>query len=257
MSLKELLVSVDASTSGLERMRFALDLARSHDAYLTAYYSSPTVSESSEGSPGEMAEAIEQQFETELTARHLKGGWMLSGDPIVEDLVDRIKYTDLAILGLGSPGSGEPDPQGFKISDVVLSCGRPLLATPVSRLPMKFSKVLVAWNGSCEATRALHDAIPLMKGAQNIWITSIGPDGPALAKRAAAHLQRHGLSAAVDLNPPFEWDIGSELMERAAMFEADLVVAGAYGHSKLAENLFGGASNALLEQMLVPILVSH
>jgi len=129
MSLKELLVSVDASTSGLERMRFALDLARSHDAYLTAYYSSPTVSESSEGSPGEMAEAIEQQFETELTARHLKGGWMLSGDPIVEDLVDRIKYTDLAILGLGSPGSGEPDPQGFKISDVVLSCGRPLLAT--------------------------------------------------------------------------------------------------------------------------------
>jgi len=46
-------------------------------------------------------------------------------------------------------------------------------------------------------------------------------------------------------------------MERAAMFEADLVVAGAYGHSKLAENLFGGASNALLEQMLVPILVSH
>src|SRR6478609_3178671 len=107
MALRELLVSIDASDTGRERMRFALALAQAHDAFLTAYYSSPTVADSPEGSPDEIAEAIEQEFEGELGARKLRGEWMLSGDPIVEDLVEQIKYVDMAILGLGPPEAGE------------------------------------------------------------------------------------------------------------------------------------------------------
>lgn len=257
MALRELLVSIDASDTGRERMRFASVLAQAHGASLTAYYSSPTVSDSP-GSPDEIADAIEQEFEGELSARKLRGKWMLSGDPIVEDLVEQIKYVDMAILGLGPPEAGESDSQGFRISDVVVSCGRPVLATPISPLPMNlFSRVLVAWDGSREATRALHDAIPLLSNDQGVWVASIGPDGPALAARAVAHLASHGVKADVDISPALEVDVGSELLQRASMYNADLVVAGVYGRSKLGERLFGGASNTLLHQMLVPILLSH
>lgn len=258
MSIKEIIVSVDFSQTGRERMRFALDVARTHEAYVTAFYTSPTTTPVPEGSPSEIAEAMEAEFERELNVRKLQGGWMLSSTPVVDDIVAQIKCTDLAILGLGSPDSGDPDPQGFRIAEVVRFCGRPILGVPVSRLATSsFSKVMIAWDGSREATRALHDSIPLLRRAEEIWIASIGSTDLSWPRRAVAHLAKHGLNATVDTLPPYDPDIGSELLQRAAMREVDLVVAGAYGHSRLGEDIFGGASNTLLHQMLVPILLSH
>jgi len=257
MSLREIIVSVDYSDTGIERMRFALDIAQTHGAYLTAFYTSPTTSPG-EGGAAENAEAIEAEFEAALGLRGIEGIWMLSGTPIVDDLVHEIRFADLAILGLGSPESGDFDPQGFRIDDVVRACGRPILGVPVSRLsPGPFSRVVIAWDGSREAARALNDAIPLMRHAGSIWVASIGTAERARPERVVTHLARHGLTASVDMTPSYEPEVGAELLQRAALHDADLVVAGAYGHSKLGESLFGGASNTLLHQMLVPVLLSH
>lgn len=257
MSIKDILVSVDLSDTGRERMRFALDVAQSHGAFITAFYTSPTVSRG-EGDPDEVAEAIEAEFDVEVRSRDLAGSWMLSGVPVADDLVAQIRQVDLAILGLGSPDNDDPSPQGFRIGDIIRLCGRPILAVPISRLSSSgFSRVLVAWDGSREASRALHDAIPLLRKAESIRIASIGSGDRSMPERVVQHLARHGVDAVVDPMPPYNVEIGAELLQRAAMEETDLVVAGAYGHSRLGESLFGGASETLLHQMLVPVLLSH
>ncbi|MCX5494424.1 universal stress protein [Kaistia dalseonensis] len=257
MSIKDIIVSVDLSDTGRERMLFAMDIAQSHGAFVTAFYTSPTVS-AGEGAPDEIAQAVEAAFDLQLRTRELAGAWMLSDEPVADDLITQIRHVDLAILGLGSPDNDDRNPQGFRIADVVRSCGRPILAVPISRLSSsRFSRVLVAWDGSREATRALHDAIPLLRGAETIQIASIGSVERAQPELIVQHLARHGLTAVMDTTPPYEFEIGAELLQRAAMDEVDLVVAGAYGHSKFGESLFGGASDTLLHQMLVPVLLSH
>lgn len=258
MAIKSLLVSIDASETGQERMRFALDLAGQHGAFLIGYYASPTVDPSAEGSPEEIAEAVNREFDRQLGLRGIKGAWVLSEEPLVGDIADQIRYCDLAVVGLGSPDDLGPDPQGFQIGEIIRACGRPILGVPISRLtPPPFKRVLVAWDGSPQASRAVHDSLALMTGEEMVHIISLGSDGAAMADRLIAQLARHGIKAKFDTTPAIESDVGAELLQRAALLEADLLVAGAYGHSKFAEDLFGGASNSMLHQMLLPVLVSH
>jgi nucleotide-binding universal stress UspA family protein len=268
MPYKEILVSLDASDTGRRRRRFAIALSCRFRAHVIGYYLTPTVAGpewrkseqvNSDMAPDELAASIEQEFEEELRASGLDGRWMLSSDPLLR-LIEEIRYVDLAVLGLGDPGRFEPDPQGFSLGDVVTACGRPVLGAPVGVLPETCGKnVLLAWDGSREATRALHDAIPLMENAESVKVVSIGSGGnvTGVAERTVLHLARYGIAAAADNTPLLNLDIGSELLNRAATLNVDLIVAGAYGHSKVAESIFGGASKSLLHQMLVPVLLSH
>lgn len=258
MSIKSLLVSIDASETGRERLDYALALAERHGAYLLGYYVSPTVPASIEGSPEQVAEALHHEFDRQLDLRRLKGAWVLGEHPLAADVAEQIRYVDLALIGLGAPDDIGSEPQGFQAVDVVREAGRPILGLPISRLtPVPFRSVIIAWDGSAGAARAVHDALPLLTAKAEIRIVSLGADGMAKGERLVAELARHGLVARVDATPPIEADVGSELLQRAALYEADLLVAGAYGHAKLGEDLFGGPSNALLHQMLVPVLVSH
>jgi nucleotide-binding universal stress UspA family protein len=256
MPLKDMLVSVDMTDTGRERLNFALRLAKSHRAHLTAYYTSPTTGETSHGSAENLAEAAEEAFQSGLSG--IDGTWLLSADPLEKDLVARIRSCDIALLGLGDPERPQTDPQGFAIEDVVRSCGRPVLGLPVSDLPETFvTKALVAWDGSREAARAINDALPLLAGARQIEIVSIGPDGDDLAGRAIEHLRHHGIAAKAGRPGMLMDDIGSELLDRAEAGDVDLIVAGAFGHAPLTENLFGGATRSLFRQMLAPVLFSH
>jgi nucleotide-binding universal stress UspA family protein len=258
MAIKDLLVSVDASQTGRERMTFALNLAQRHRARVTAYYTSPTVGLEGEASASDLAEDIEREFEAQLGLHQLTGGWMLSNDDLSRNLIEEIRYTDLAVLGLGPPDARDFDAQGFPIAEIVVACGRPVLGIPVSQLSLRpFTKVLIAWDGSREATRALHDAIPLIQGAKEVSVITIGADAHGMAQRAVDHLLRHDVKASVATAAVSFFEVGPELLQQAAMLEVDLMVAGAYGHAKLTEDLLGGSSRSLLHQMLVPVLLSH
>jgi nucleotide-binding universal stress UspA family protein len=256
MPLKDILVGVDMTETGRERLDFALRLARAHRAHITAYYTSPTTSDTPHGSVEDLAEAAEEAFQSGLSG--IEGVWLLSGDPLEADLVAQVRCCDIALLGLGDPERRAPDPQGFAIEDIVRTCGRPVLGLPVSGLPQAFvTNALVAWDGSRESARAINDALPLLGGAKQIEVVSIGRDGHDLAVRAVEHLRRHGIAAKAGRSAMLMDDIGSELLDRAAAGDADLIVAGAFGHAPLTENLFGGASRSLFRQMLVPVLFSH
>jgi nucleotide-binding universal stress UspA family protein len=270
MGFKDILVSVDASDRGRERMEFAIRLAQRHRAHLVGYYTSPTTGLLTgealpHGTPPEtaaesLAEAAEQSFQEHLDLYGLQGSWLLSADPVAADVVRRIRVVDLAILGLGDPDRAARDPQGFAIEDMVLDCGRPVLGVPVANVPAQPGRcVLIAWDGSREASRALNDALPLIGEAEQAVVLTVDAD-PRTAlpgELAAEHLRRHGINARAQQAESGGLDIGGAILAQCDYLHADLVVAGAYGHSRISEAVLGGASRSLLRQMMVPVLISH
>jgi nucleotide-binding universal stress UspA family protein len=276
VGFKDLLVTLDPTDLGQERLRVATRLAQRHRAHLFGYYAFPTAGyiegpgsaaladgmpaaavERASGPAGDVAEAVQLHFEEELRRLGLAGTWLLSGDAVVADLTHRIRTVDLAVLGLGDPASGFSQLQGFRPEEVVLGCGRPVLGLPVANLPETLGRnVLVAWDGSRPACRAMNDALPLLAEAEAVTVLSIGP-APVTAEAAAAHLGRHGVSASAHEIADAGMEVGALLLAQAEHLRVDLVVAGAYGHSRLREAVLGGASRSLLHQMAVPVLVSH
>jgi nucleotide-binding universal stress UspA family protein len=263
MTVKDILATVDASEAGRDRLAVALRLTQRFGARITAYYMSPTV-EPGRRAPGavsyvELAESMEAQFAADLKSRGLEGRWFLSAQPVAEDIARHLRAADLGVLGLGDPDAPS-DAQGFKLEDVVLQCGRPVLGLPIINLPAETGRtVLVSWDGSRESSRALHDAMPLLLGAESVTVLTVDPaslKGP-VPESAAAHLRRHGVKAVAKETASGDLEIGMAILSYAEYLHADLVVAGAYGHSRLSESLLGGVSRTLLHQMMVPVLMSH
>ncbi|MBX6323123.1 MAG: universal stress protein [Rhodospirillaceae bacterium] len=271
MTIKDLLVVVDASEQGRERLRLGMGLAQRFGARITAYYMSPTVgtyrpepttgafSRDRERSFAELAESLEVSFAEEARRRGLEGRWLLSSEHAGPDIASHARATDIVVLGLGDPDAAT-DAQGFAVEDVVLACGRPVLGLPIVRLPEAVGRsVLVAWDGSREASRAMHDAMPLLAAAEAVTVLTVdarGLKGPT-GDSAAAHLRRHGVKAEAKETVSGALEIGMAVLSYAEHIDADLVVAGAYGHSRLSETLLGGVSRTLLHQMMIPVLMSH
>jgi nucleotide-binding universal stress UspA family protein len=147
------------------------------------------------------------------------------------------------------------------ISSLISDCGRPVLIVPrVESAALSPESVMIAWDASVPAARALGDALPLLKRARSVEIVTVPEEfrAPILPSGAdvVQHLARHGISAkfteiAEDL------DVGATLLSYASEIRADLIVAGAYGHSPLAAKLFGSTTGALFDSMAVPFFVSH
>ncbi len=258
--IKDILASVDATDIGQARLRFAVGVAQSLGADLTAYYTTPTAADADVPLEA-LAEASEEKFRALLRHNGLQGDWILGDAPLTAEFIRILRFCDLAILGLGDPDRTLADPQGIDIAEVLTAGGRPVLGVPIGPLPKPFpATAVIAWDASRGATRALHDSIPLLKTATSVKFVTVGPSDAGTARnsaRAIAHLAKHGVTAEADHRmPPFS-DVGSDLLDRAEGLEAGLLIAGAYGHSRLAERLVGGVSQTLLHQMLVPVFLSH
>jgi nucleotide-binding universal stress UspA family protein len=148
--------------------------------------------------------------------------------------------------------------------NVLLASGRPLLAVPYAgQFERVGDRVLVAWNASREATRAVNDALPLLRGATIVTVLAVNPKhgieghGDVPAADIVLHLARHGVKAEAAHTIANDISEGDALLSYAADLGADLIVAGGYGHSRARETVFGGVTRTLLEEMTVPMLLSH
>jgi nucleotide-binding universal stress UspA family protein len=259
MDLKDVLVGVDASDAGEARLRLALAIAREHSAHLSAAYVLPAAN--SNGA-AEIAETMEQRFREVARPQEIAGEWHLFAAGEGDTLVGLLKTVDLAVFGQDS--SDHRAPSGFRPEDLVMAGGRPLLVVPYAgAFGAVGRRVLVAWDGTREASRALHDALPIIAGAETVVVVTVRTDEasaeyvrPSL-ERVVRHLERHGIAAHREDTLRGDIPISDVLLSRAADFDADLIVAGAYHHSPLREALLGGVSRELLRHMTVPVLMSH
>jgi nucleotide-binding universal stress UspA family protein len=174
------------------------------------------------------------------------------------------RYSDLVIAGQRERDAD--DDAGLApefVDELVLSCGRPVLLVPYAgRFRDTGRRVLVAWNASSEAARAVADALPLLARAESVNIVVFEPGragdhGEEPGADAALYLARHGVKATVSKYGGSGVDIGSQILSRAADLGADLIVMGAYGHSRMRELILGGATRTILESMTAPVLMSR
>jgi nucleotide-binding universal stress UspA family protein len=174
------------------------------------------------------------------------------------------RYADLAILGQLDPDRGDSELTKPRPEQVALVSGRPVLVVPYAgHFDSIGRRVLVAWNASREAARAVSDAMPLLAAAELVTVLTIdpreGPNGHGEIPGAdiSLHLARRGVKAETDRTVSAGLPVGEVMLSRAADLGADLIVMGAYGHSRARELLLGGATRSLLRSMTVPVLMSH
>ena len=181
--------------------------------------------------------------------------------PVAEVVLEHARAADLVIAGQADPDWGFSD-----ILDcpdrLATECGRPVLILPnTGRFPGLPRAVLVAWNGRREAVRAAFDALPLMALAAAVEVLTVVEqprDEASLPDtEIAAALARHGVNVRLATVSPRKGSAADEIKAYAADIRADLLVMGAYGHSRLSEFVFGGATRHLLKEMTIPVLFSH
>jgi nucleotide-binding universal stress UspA family protein len=146
---------------------------------------------------------------------------------------------------------------------LALGSGRPVLVVPyVGRYPEIGRNVVIAWKAGRESARAVFDALPILEQAEQVQILEIEEGGRrrnvlAADTSIAATLARHGIKPAVRTSVAGDISIGDEILSRIADMGADLLVMGAYGHSRMRELVFGGVTRHIAGHMTVPTLFSH
>jgi nucleotide-binding universal stress UspA family protein len=204
----------------------------------------------------------------DIFSRMTKGGafvpeWRLRKVPHVDlaAVVTRQAHAaDLVITGQSDPDWDMSPLLDFPLPLAVES-GRPVLVIPYAgRFPRVARNVVIAWKPGREAARAVFDALPLLKAAENVHILEIrsaeGKEADHDTSIAAA-LGRHGIKPNLRTSIAPDLSVGDELLSRIADLGADLLVMGAYGHSRMRELVFGGATRDIARHMTVPTLFSH
>lgn len=258
MSYKTIVVHLGTDTRGDVRLALGCRFATEFDAHLVGLFAlaSPPVPFMQE-----IAAERRAQFERAVAeAGPARAEWRQPQDDALRALRVSARYADLVVMGQRDVQAADARVPAGLVEDVVLSCGRPVLILPYAgRFPSVGSRVLVAWNASREAARAMTDALPVLTRARHVEVVVFdgGGDHGAQPGADAAHwLARHGVKATA-AQQRAGFDVGEQILSRAADMEADLIVMGAYGHSRTRELVLGGATRTLLSSMTVPVLMSH
>ena len=295
-TLQDIVVVLDDSASSEMRLTVAVVLAQQHGAHLTGFsalnlllparpavqprdnppaYTLPASQLMNWGAvlphdyteadtqAAEAAERIETAFRERLRSTDLHGDWQVASGKVSETVVCQARHADLVILGQVDPA--HPPPAGRQlVEDVLMTSGRPILVIPyIGRFDTFGTNILVGWNNSREAARAMNDAIPLLAKAASVTILEANPIGrkPASDDATSAditrHLARHGISAKTARTSMDRMSASDALLSYAADVSADLLVVGGYGHSRLRELILGGVTRELLQHMTLPVLMAH
>ena len=278
MAFKDILVHIDEGRACPSRLAVAVSLAAAHGAHLTGLHVRhdlhlPGAITADIG--GQLAQVFSQHaigeeqsarrgFEQAAAGAGLSWEWRnVTGDLLTMAAL-HARYADLVVVGQADGDDGTLASERRLADHLVLAAGTPVLVVPhCGNFARVGQRVLVAWNGSREARRAISDALPFLAKASRVNVLAINPadgssgHGDLPGADICLHLARHGANAVCESIRADDIDVGNMLLSRAADEDADLLVMGAYGHSRLTEVLLGGATRHILAHMTLPVLLSH
>lgn len=278
MAIKHIVVHVDAKPKAGLRLETAAALAARFQAHLTAVYLIPepflrasnayhlpeAVVREHVQQAGAEADAVLELARETVAARASFSAVKEVGalDRLPTFFARLVRSADLAVVGGPDHERGGAD-DGALLEVAFLDTGRPALVIPQSGAPaLPPRQALVTWDGSREAARAVHDALPLLAAAEEVVVLTVGADGSdSSAERKPGadiveQLGRHGIAArlkAVDDGG----SIADIILSQAAEEGAELVVMGGYGHSRLRQMMLGGVTRHMLERTTLPLLIAH
>ena len=283
IDLKTITVFLDATASGQKRAVHAAALAQRWGAHLVGVHVTfagvtlpPSMSYACGSEATKRVIAYEQQLDASAEAaaaivraqfeaicarrnipcefRSIGRGWS------AEDAVVNSLHSDLVVVGHPEP-NGLPD--DMSPERILLASGVPLLVVPNAWEGETIgSRILVGWNATREARRAVSDSLNFLVAAKSVTVLVIDParrhrHGAEPGADIAAHLARHGAHVDVEqLNSP-GIPVAQVILRHALKRASDLLVIGAYSHARMKEILLGGVTRTLLAQMPVPVLISR
>lgn len=274
MAIRDILLHMSDDELAQSRCEAAVALAQSHEAHLTglfvaktlnipgyvrAYIGDEVLAEQRRQSL-EVAKAAEEKFVDITTRNGVSAEWRVGvgDDRALMEL--HVRYADIAVVSQGETAAEHTDGVYDLAEELVLTAGRPVLTIPYAgKWPKIGSQVMIAWNGGIEAARAVSAAMPFLEKAEKVTVFSVYPDDRKHIPGAdlCTHLARHGVNAEARHSMAKDIDVGDVLLSAAFDMSADLLVMGAYGHSRLRELALGGATRLILGHMTVPVLMSH
>jgi nucleotide-binding universal stress UspA family protein len=275
--IKDIVVNLSVDPDGGPASDYAVSVASALDAHLTgiAFVYDPIVPVTGAGYiPAEVIET--QQADNEAGAKAAIDRFAaatkragLSAEPLTlsaslagaGDQFGRIaRRFDLAIVG-------QSEPESSSVEEIIgetalFESGRPVILVPyIQKAPLKLDNVMVCWDGSRPAARAIADAMPLLTKAGNVEVVIItnerGKADQIEGADMGEHLARHGLKVDVNRMARGDIDVADALLSHAADSGADFMVMGGYGHSRLREFVLGGVTHSIFRSMTVPVLLSH
>lgn len=279
MSYKTILVHVDQSRHAAARIKIAADMAIADNAHLigaamtgiSRFFYQESAIDLTRTVIANQVEALYDRANQALAqfdaiARQmgvLSHEKRLVNDEPESSLSLQARYCDLVVISQAD----RDEPAAGVVADlpeyVMLNCARPVLIVPFAgRFDHVGNNALIAWDGSMEATRAVTNAIPLLKRAKNVTIALFNPaaqfdvHGEQPGADIALFLARHDIKVEI-AQQHTEIDIGNALLSLAADIRSDLIVMGGYGHTRFRELLLGGVTKTVLKTMTVPVLMSH
>jgi nucleotide-binding universal stress UspA family protein len=205
--------------------------------------------------------AAAAMFNEETRGRLTDARWFEAQGDVVRNINFCACYADLAILGQNvwqEPPTSHPLP----IADsVLLQCGRPILIMPAVVTHTHFKRIVIAWDGSREAVRAVHDALPFLSAATSVHVVTMipasGETSAVDAESLVAHLGRHAVAVQAGVQQIKTDQEHDSLRKQIEHGHYDLLVMGGYSHSMWRDFIFGGATQSILMSSTMPVLVSH
>ena len=274
MSYKRLLVHVDNARSCAQRIACAAELTARFGGQLEGLHVIPSVRFSYMADGALSTQAVDAYLdamrnEAREAEHKFEAGTGSAGVPctyrsvegeIAECLSAAARYADLGIVGQHDDGDERSMPAGT-VESVVLAAGTPLLVVPYIGAPAGVGRrVLVAWSGTRESARAVRDALPILTAAEAVDVLGVSNGAgsvQAAVDGACVYLDAHGVRATPHHASAGDVEVGDLLLSRVVDLGADLLVMGAYGHSRMRELILGGVTRTLLGEMTVPVLMSH
>lgn len=275
MSYKTLLVHVDGSRQNDARVAFALDMARTHNAHLVGAYvvcqemfrpllrrDAPLSLPALEAQAAERMTAAHERFVAAAQRAGCTFEWQTPPGDALEAATLHARHADLVIASQEDPDDPDSHVARDFIEDLVMEAGRPVIVLPhASRIASFGQNVVIGWDGSREAARAVVDALPLLKRARFVTVSTVekhpNPDEPS-GIDISGYLERQGVRAGFTSTQRISgMSTGATLLDQCSAVHADLLVMGAYAHARALERVLGGVTRTLLQTMTTPVLMSR
>lgn len=279
MAYKTIVTILDAPENAGIAADFAIALASGHGAHVIGLHAEiisavpmvapmeipdPIAVQALQDMAHTEAVSIEELFRTRATAGGGSFEWRSFTSSVgyaSQPILETVRSADL-ILAI-QPDPANPSDSHVDVDSFLFESGRPVLMVPHSiKAPMPMRRVLIAWNGSKEAARATFDALPLLRAADAVEILSIdaaenSSQGTMSGADIAATLIRHGVMASLSSTTSAEKSASQVIESRLADRSVDLLVMGAYTHSRIWQMIFGGTTKTVLKSMTALTLLSR
>lgn len=270
MNPASIMVSVDLGPAAADRVQLAASLARRLSAELIGVAArqvqppahSTSVYAALQVTDAELARAQEDLSRARVIFdRNVEG---LTRNEWRSDVADPSTYlarqaraADVVVVGRWGTPDPEPGYLGVLPGPFVVEAGRPVLVAPPGIECLRTGRAVIAWKDTREARRAVLHALPFLQGSDQVLLVAVGPEAQDDGlDDVADYIGRHGLAVSTHREGGDDAGAGEAILRFVAREDADLLVMGAYGHSRLHEWMFGGVTRDVLRNTPVCCLMS-